>query len=299
MTDIINEYFNLLSENLLTTLNTPDAYLNKIVLSIIVIIVGILIHILFKTIITRNIKGFTKKIRLKKALKSIIIIVLTVVILFIWIKAINSLVLIALIIGVFAIVMLRGLTHNIIAFFVIKYRNYFKIGNRVEIKGIIGDVIDINLISFKLLEVRNWLSSDTNTGRVIQVPNSIIFEESVKMVGIESIYIWQEINYTLSFDSNWKEAEKIMKSIGDSYFEESIYPIIEENNKYLLGEQENPQSVFSLDTNDLGIVVNLRYLVNYRKGTSTKTKLQRNILNEFEENSEIEFAVYDVRILSK
>lgn len=299
MADILNEYFNLLSKNLLTTLDTPDAYLNKIALSTIVTIVGVLIHILFKTIINRNIKGLTRKIRLKKAFKSIIITIVTVVILIIWIKAINSLVLIALIVGAFTIVMLRGLTHNIVAFFVIKYRNYFKIGNRVEVNSLIGDVIDINLISFKLLEVRNWLSSDTNTGRIIQVPNSIIFEDSVKMVGIESIYIWQEINYTLSFDSDWKEAESIMKDAGNSYFEEFISPGIEENNKYLLGEQESPQPVFSLNTNDLGIVVNLRYLVDYRKGTSTKTKLQRNILNKFEVNPEIKFAVSDIRILPR
>lgn len=299
MTDILGEYFNLLSQNLLTTLDTPDAYLNKIALSTITIIIGILIHILFKAIINRNIKKFTRKIRIKKAFKSIIITVIIVIILFIWIQAINSLVLIALVIGAFAIVMLRGLTHNIIGYFVIKYRTYFKIGNRVEFNGIIGDVIDINLISFKLLEVRNLLNSDTETGRVIQVPNSIIFEDSIKIVGDESIYIWQEFHYTLSFDSNWKQAESIMTDVGDSYYKEYILHDIKENNKYLVGEQEGSEPVFSLNTNDIGIIVNLRYLTDYRKGTSVKTKLQREILNKFEKSSDIKFAVSDIRILSK
>ena len=72
-----------------------------------------------------------------------------------------------------------------------------------------------------------------------------------------------------------------------------------EDFKYLVEEQEGSKSVFSLNTNDLGIIVNLRYLVDYRKGTSTKTKLQREILSKFEENSNIKFAVSDIRIISK
>ena len=227
------------------------------------------------------------------------ITIVIVVILFIWIQAINSLVLIALVIGAFAIVLLRGLTHNIIGYFVIKYRTYFKIGNRVEVNDIIGDVIDINLISFKLLEVRSWLNSDTETGRVVQVPNSIIFEDSIKIVGDEGMYIWQEFHYTLSFDSNWQEAERIMTEVGEAYYEEHVSNDIKENGKYLVDEQEGSKSVFSLNTNDLGIIVNLRYLVDYRKGTSTKTKLQREILSKFEENSNIKFAVSDIRIISK
>ena len=51
-------------------------------------------------------------------------------------------------------------------YFAIKHWKYFKKGSRIEVKDIIGDVIDVNLISFTLLEVRNWLSSDTDTGRM-------------------------------------------------------------------------------------------------------------------------------------
>lgn len=54
-----------------------------------------------------------------------------------------------------------------------------------------------NAISFKLLEARNWLSSDSNTGRVIEVPNSIIFEETIEMIGVANKYIWHERNYVL------------------------------------------------------------------------------------------------------
>src|SRR5690625_5678025 len=95
--------------------------------------------------------------------------------LFTWIQATNAIILVAIIIGVLIIVMARGLTNNIIAFIIIRYRKYFKIGHRIEINEIIGDVIEINLISFKFLEVRGQLSSDTNTVRNINLLNKLYF----------------------------------------------------------------------------------------------------------------------------
>lgn len=299
MTEILTDYFNSLTENLVTTLNTPDAYLNKIVVSTLAIISIILIYVLFKKSINRNVKDIKKRFRFQKILKNSIIVLTVVVILFIWIQAINALVLIALLAGAFMIVMLRGLTHNIIGYFVIKYQKYFKIGQRVELDGIIGDVIDINLISFKLLEVRNWLSSDSETGRVVQVPNSIIFDSAIDIIGLENIFILQEIKYALSFDSSWQDAEDIMIEAGNLYIKEILMREIEEASEYYIKNKEKIEPVFSLNTNDLGIVVTLRYLVDYRKGTSVRTRLQRDILSKFEDNPKIKFAVSDIRILNK
>lgn len=299
MTNILTEYLNELTENLVTTLNTPDAYLNKIVVSTLSIIAIILIYILFKKSINRNVNSIKKRFRFNKILKNAMIVLAIILILFIWIQAINALVLIALIGGAFTIVMLRGLTHNIIGYFVIKYRKYFKIGQRIELDDIIGDVIDINPISFTLLEVRNWLSSDSDTGRVIQVPNSIIFEKTIEIIGLENIFILHEIGYTLSFDSSWQEAESIMRQAGDLYVKETLKPSIEENSEYYLQNKEKIDPVFSLNTNELGIIVTLRYLVDYRNGTSVRTRLQREILDKFEGNLNIKFAVSDIRILEK
>lgn len=299
MKTLLKDYFDVLTKNLVDTLNNPDAYLNRIALTAVTIVAAVLLYMLLNYIIIKNIKDFKISIRLNRVFKQAIVTLSIMAVLFIWIQAINALILIALIMLAFIIIMLRGLIHNIIGYFVIKYNKYFQIGYRVEIDNIIGDVIDINPISFKLLEVGNWLSSNSKTGRVIQVPNSIIFEESIEMVSLENIFVWHEIKYTLSFDSNWEDAEKIMTNIGHLHFKESILPNLKEKTRYLPNEKSNLQPVFALDTNDNGIVVNLRYLVNYQNGSSTKTYLQRKILKSFEENPHIKIAVNDVRIIEK
>lgn len=299
MKDILADYFDKFTKGLLSTLSTPDAYLNKMTLTAIVVIISLLLHILLKKGIKHYAKDFKTRIRIKTLTKSTIVTLTIILILFIWIQAINAIILITIIIGILIAVMVRGLTNNIIAYFIIRYRYYFKIGHRIEINDIIGDVIEINFVSFKLLEVRNQLSSDSNTGRVINLPNKIIFDEAIRMVGVDNKYIWHEIKYVLSFDSDWQTAEKIISDIGDTYFNDSVRLNLNKHNHNLPNETEELKSVFSLDTNDEGIVLILRYLVDYENGTSIKTALQRQILSEFDKNSNIKFATLDIRILEE
>ncbi|KAA0955344.1 mechanosensitive ion channel [Planococcus sp. ANT_H30] len=296
MPDFLKDYFTDLSEGLFSTLNTPDAYFNKIALTVIVVVLAALFYFLVKKLLTRNEADFKKRLKSQKVLKSGVMVLAILSILFIWIQAINALILIALLIGVFLAFMVRGLTTNITAYFVIKYWKYFEISNRIEINGIIGDVIDITPINLKLLEVRGGLSADANTGRVIKLPNSIIFNESLEIVGGKNSFVWQEISYVLSFDSDWQAAEKMITEAGETYFEEQVQHQLKKDILHLSEQQAALRPVFSVDTNDAGIVLVLRYLVDYQHGTQVKTELQRKILPQLISCSAIEFAVLEVKV---
>lgn len=297
MPDFMTEYFTGLAESLMSTMKTRDAYLDKVALSAVIMVVSLLLHMLFKKLIMQNVKDIKRKFQLYKVSKQIIMTLIIVAVLFIWVQAINALILIGLLVGVFIVFMVKGLTNNMIGYFVIKYRRYFEVGHRVEINGIVGDVIDINPINFKMLEVRNGLSSDANTGRVIKLPNSLIFNESIEMIGVANKFVWHEIKYVLSFDSDWHAAEEIMTEAGTVYFYDTVMPVLEEVNGHLPSETEKLLPVFSVDTNAEGIILILRYMVHYRNGTSAKTFLQRRILSNFEGKPSIKFATLDIRIL--
>lgn len=275
MPDYIKEYFSGLADSLAATLRTPDAYFNKIALSVVILVIGFCLYILLKKIIIRNESDFKSRFRVMKKVKQSVTTITVLLVLFVWVQAINVLILIALLCGVVIVFMVRGLTNNIIGYFVIKYRRYFEVGHRVEINGIIGDVIEINSICFKLLEVRSGLSSDANTGRMIKLPNSIIFNESIEMIGVANTFVWHEIKHILSFDSDWQAAEKIMTEVGETYFRENVEPVLEKQKGHIQEDQLNFQPVFSLNVDEAGIILVLRYLVDYRNGTSAKTEMQR------------------------
>lgn len=297
MPDFVTDYIDKLMESLLSTSATPGEYLDKIALTTIVIILFTLIHMLLRSFVKHSVSSVSKRLTLIKTLKTVFLNLTGIVTLFIWIQAINALVLIALLLGGLMFFIVKGLTTNIIGYFVIKFRKYFRIGHRVEIDDVIGDVIDINFTNIELMELRNWLSSDSKTGRIVKLPNKIIFDEKVKIIGLKNTFVWQEIQYVFTFESNFEAAEKVFKETGEAYVRNSLTPVLREKDPKWLDDEETIQPVCSLQINEDGIVVTLRYLVHYLAGTKTKTQLHKEILKKLQAHPDIQFAVQDVRIL--
>src|SRR5699024_125318 len=176
MQDILTDYFDKVTKGLVNTLSTSDAYLNKMTLTLILIIISLLVYFLLKKTIKYYMTDFKKRMRIQTVIKSTFITITSILILFTWIQATNAILLVAIIIGVLIIVIDRALTNKIIAFIIIIYRWYFKVSHRIEIIEIIRYVIDIIPISSYLLAVRCQLSSDTTTGRLLEPPDKLIFE---------------------------------------------------------------------------------------------------------------------------
>jgi hypothetical protein len=64
---------------------------------------------------------------------------------------------------------------NIAGWVYILARKPFNVGERIEINNVAGDVIDIRIFQFSILEIGNWVQADQSTGRVLHIPNGVIF----------------------------------------------------------------------------------------------------------------------------
>ena len=80
-----------------------------------------------------------------------------------------------------------------------------------------------------------------------------------------------------------------MTVVGKNYLEQLLLPSMNPLNKYYVEKIKSNQTCFSLNADERGIIVNLRYLVDYRNGSSTKAALQREVLIKFDENADIKF----------
>lgn len=297
MSDILLDYFSEWLEKMFATFTTSDVYIDKIALTAMFVLFALFLHIFFKKIIKKNVTNIKDQFLWKKISKRVISTLLTIVIFAIWIRSLNAFMMILLLLGIFVVFIVKGLTNNLIGYFVIKHGKYFKEGHRIEINDVMGDVVAVKFTHFELLEVRKWLSSDSNTGRMIKFPNKTIFEETIEVVGRKYAYVWHEIQFILTYESNWQEAEKIMQEAGDRYYADFIQDSKERGDDLITEAEEQYKPVFALNSNEDGIIVTLRYMVDYRKGTATKTRFHREILPKFHAHPEIDYAVTDVRIL--
>lgn len=108
-----------------------------------------------------------------------------------------------------AIVMQKPLL-NIVAWFVITYQRMYRIGDRVAIGPTRGYVIDIKISHTLMREFGEWMTGDTFTGRIVSVPNSLVFEVPVSNYTKDIPYVWDEVENLVTYESDIDAAKKHM-----------------------------------------------------------------------------------------
>ncbi len=95
----------------------------------------------------------------------------------------------------------------------IVWRKPFRVGDRIQVGDIKGDVIDIRPFQFSLMELGNWVNAEQSTGRVMHIPNSWTFKQPVANYTIGFRFIWHEMPVVVTFESDWEKARDILLEI--------------------------------------------------------------------------------------
>lgn len=92
--------------------------------------------------------------------------------------------------------------------------NYaFKIGDRIEVNGIRGDVIDKNLLSTKVLEIGPGQTTHQYTGRSVVIPNSFFLSHTVINESFLGNFVLHPFTIPLRVEEDWRMAEKILMRV--------------------------------------------------------------------------------------
>jgi len=99
---------------------------------------------------------------------------------------------------------------GIAAWLMIILKKPFKIGDRVIIANITGDVTGITLTHVSLNQVGGSIGGDEKSGRGILIPNAILFQHVIINYTLEQEFMLDEVPVRLTFDSDWERAKAIM-----------------------------------------------------------------------------------------
>ncbi len=93
---------------------------------------------------------------------------------------------------------------SFIAWVYLIFRRSYLVGDRIQIKGFRGDVIEISYLDTSILECSgDYLVNDRRSGRIIRFPNSLILkEEIINYSGPEAPFIWNETAIQVAFSSD-------------------------------------------------------------------------------------------------
>ena len=182
---------------------------------------------------------------------------------------------------------------NMVAWAFILIRQPFKVGDRIQIGKVSGDVIDIRLFQFSVNEIGNWVDSDQSTGRIIHIPNGIVFTEPQANYTAGFEYIWNEIPVLLTFESDWKKAKRILTEIvnhhGVLLSSEAEKQIKEAAKRFLIFYNKLTPIIYTT-VKDSGVLLTMRFMCDPRERRSVEEKIWEDVLNRFAECDDIDFA---------
>lgn len=182
----------------------------------------------------------------------------------------------------------------------IMFGGFFKTGDRVELGGIKGDVIDIGVIRTTLMEIGEWVDGDLYNGRIVRVANSFVFKEPVFNYSGDFPFLWDEIKIPVQYGSDLVLAREIFSRIANEIAgdltDQSKKKWSELVNKYLI-ENAQTEPMITLTANDNWIEFVIRYVVNYKRRRLTKDAMYQMILKEIQmTEGKIKFASTTIQV---
>lgn len=273
---------------------TPD----KLLWSIVMIALVICLRYLVLWLVRRRVADTKLQYRWRRVLTFTTGLFLVLFLWEIWFTGFESFATFAGIIGAGLAVAMHDTVANMTGFAFILMRRPFEVGDRIEIGGTVGDVIDVRLFQFTVLEVGNWVDADQSTGRIVHVPNGLVLREKTANFTRGFDYIWHEIPVLVTFESNWRKAKTVLEEIlqGEAFqvTEDARRQVRQTASRYLIHYGKLTPIVYTT-VRDSGVLLTMRYLTKVKRRRGTEEYIWETVLERFAEHADLDFAYPTIR----
>jgi len=266
---------------------------DKLISSLLILLVLGLIHAVIRRLVARRVEDVGQRYYWSRIVTYVLVAVSVVLVARVWFQGVTSLLNYLGLVSAGLVIALHDPVANMAGWLFILWRRPFQVGDRVEIAGTRGDVIDIRLFQFSVLETGNWVQADQSTGRIVHVPNGKVLREALANYTKGFQFIWHEIPVLITFESDWKKAEEILNRVVHDEVEVlgqgAEEQIRRTARKYMIYYGKLTPIVY-LEVADSGVLLTIRYLVDPRHRRGTEQAIWRAILEAFGEADDIDFA---------
>jgi small-conductance mechanosensitive channel len=265
----------------------------KIVISVAVVVALVLLRFVLARLIARGVDDAHVVYRARKTLSYVLALIGVLVLTWLWVGALRNLgTFLGLAVGGMAIA-LADVLRNIAGWVYLLLRRPYRVDDRIEVDGVIGDVVDIRVFRTTLLEIGNWVDADQSTGRIVHVPNGKVFTSHVFNATEGFGYLWHEIPLNITFESDWRRAEQLMQAAleeaGAHTVEDATRRIRHASMKYKIRFTHLTPTVY-ISVRERGVLLTGRILVDTRRRRAVDQQVWRNLLDAISADPAVEIA---------
>ncbi len=267
--------------------------------TLLILLVAYVLTRLGQRLVPRYVDEPARRYRASKLIGRLAALATVLVVVALWSAGLNDFVTLLTVIGAGLVIAMREVLLSFWGWVNLVLRAPYRQGERVEVGGVRGDVIDIRLLHSTFMEIGGWVDADQSTGRLVHVPNSWVYLYPVYNYTRGFKFIWNEISVTVTFRSDWQAAREIMLSLAQVSAD-----IVEKQAKDEIRRMSREYLVhFSILTpfvyarlSENGVRLTLRYLCEARKRRGTEHALTISILDAFKEHGGIEPAYHNIGV---
>lgn len=167
----------------------------------------------------------------------------------------------------------------------------FAVGDRIQMCGVRGDVLDITPLRTKILESgsssdpESWIRGRQYTGRVVSLSNRSVFNAPVYNSSAVLDHLWEELTLPVPYHADWHLAERILREEAEliSSTAEARQAIAQMRDRYPVAEAEVEPRVFVRATPNW-VELSARFVVPVRAARKVKDQVTRKVLDRFAEH---------------
>jgi len=171
--------------------------------------------------------------------------------------------------------------------------NLYRIGDRIRIGAVTGDVLDISMLRTTVMEIGEWIQAEQHTGRIVTIANRAVFSDPVFNYTQRWGYLWDEITVPVTYESDWQRAQEIMLDHAEDYTahlqEQAHIDLRELTKRYPIYEETVAPQLY-LTMTDNWIEITLRYVVDARERRKVTAELHRELLEHFQDEPDVTVA---------
>jgi small-conductance mechanosensitive channel len=273
----------------------------KLIISVLIVVALWLLHRIFRFSVTERIQEPERRYQWQKGVGYTLTTLGVIAVSLVWAEGVQYAATYLGLVSAGLAIALKDPITNIVAWIFILWRKPFEVGDRIEIGQYAGDVVDQRIFQFSMMEIGNWVASDQSTGRILHIPNGMIFTSGVANYTHGPDYIWNEIPILITFESDWEKAKGLLQEIADGHDVSKNDNVAKEfeaaTRKFLLKYNKLTPIVYT-NVLDSGVLLTIRYLCKPRQRRGTTESIWEETLRAFAKHPDIDLAYPTTRFYS-
>jgi len=279
--------------NIADTLSLAPATQSNLIYTAVTILVLWILQAAAHAFIRRRIADHKIRYHWRKAATYTVVILGLLIVGRIWVPGLRDVTTFLGLLSAGLAIALKDLVANMAGWAFIIWRRPFEVGDRIQVGDHRGDVIDLRLFQFSLLEIGNWVDAEQSTGRIIHIPNGRVLNEPLANYTKGFPHIWEELPVLVTFESDWRAAKRILLDVvqrhAEHLTEDAAARIKEAARRFMIVYTTLTPTVYT-SVVDSGVLLTARFLCDPRQRRALTEAIWEELLDAFAARADVDWA---------